>query len=92
MSLRFLHFMGNKYIFCLSSTGALFNLILSLFILWKEYAADFPKYISIEKSNRCVPENVLINVQYGWSFMFAAFGAPFVCIPGIMFHFIGWKL
>lgn len=73
-------------------SGALFSLILSLFVLWKEYAVDFPKYISIERSNRCVPENVFIDVQYGWSFMFAAFGTPFVFMSGIMFHFIGREL
>ncbi|CAO2623255.1 Transmembrane protein 182 [Lemmus lemmus] len=73
-------------------SGALFSLILSLFVLWKEYAVDFPKYISIERSNKCVPENVLIDVKYGWSFIFAAFGTPFVCISGIIFHFIGRQL
>ncbi|XP_038172532.1 transmembrane protein 182-like [Arvicola amphibius] len=73
-------------------SGALFSLILSLFVLWKEYAVDFPKYISIERSNKCVPENVLIDVKYGWSFIFAAFGTPFVCISGIIFHLIGRQL
>ncbi|KAL1766435.1 transmembrane protein 182-like [Sigmodon hispidus] len=34
-----------------ATAGALFSLILSLFVLWKEYAVDYPKYISIERSN-----------------------------------------
>lgn len=92
MSLRFCHFPPQIYLFAFLFTGALFSLILSLFVLWKEYAVDFPKYISIERSNKCVPENVLIDVKYGWSFIFAAFGTPFVCISGIIFHFIGRQL
>ncbi|XP_076419099.1 transmembrane protein 182-like isoform X3 [Peromyscus maniculatus bairdii] len=43
-------------------SGALFSLILSLFVLWKEYAVDFPKYISIERSNS---SHVQIDVVNG---------------------------
>lgn len=89
---KILPFVLPKLFICFSFTGALFSLILSLFVVWKEFAVDFPKYISIERSNRCVPENVLIDIKYGWSFMFAAFGTPFICMSGIMFHFIGRQL
>ncbi|MBN3295958.1 transmembrane protein 182-like [Amia ocellicauda] len=71
----------------LISAAVLFLLLVCLFALWKEVAADVPRYILLERSEACHPTTVI--AQYGWSFMFAAAGIPLVLLSGLLFYFIG---
>ncbi|XP_043830183.1 transmembrane protein 182-like [Dromiciops gliroides] len=75
----------------LITSGAFFLLLLLLFVLWKECAADFQKYILLERSEKCNPENAPVNVHYGWSFLFATAGTPLVYLSGLLFYLIGQK-
>ncbi|XP_043913077.1 transmembrane protein 182-like [Protopterus annectens] len=72
---------------CLITAGVLFSLLISLFVIWKELAADLTKYILLERSEGCV--DTVPYVQYGWSFMFAASGIPLTLLSGILFYVIG---
>ncbi|KFQ89703.1 Transmembrane protein 182, partial [Phoenicopterus ruber ruber] len=74
--------------FLLASGRALFLLLIFLFVMWKEFAADFQKYILLERSEKCV-DDVPVHVYYGWSFMFAAAGVPLVLLSGLLFYLIG---
>ncbi|XP_053129260.1 transmembrane protein 182-like [Hemicordylus capensis] len=71
--------------------GVLFALLIFLFVMWKEFAADLPKYILLERSEIC-PEDIPVNVYYGWSFMFAAAGFPLVFLSGLLFYLVGSSL
>lgn len=68
--------------------GGLFLLLIFLFVIWKEFAADFQKYILLERSEKCL-DDVPVHVRYGWSFMFAAAGVPLVLLSGLLFYLIG---
>ncbi|NXP45561.1 TM182 protein, partial [Heliornis fulica] len=68
--------------------GGLFLLLVFLFVIWKEFAADFQKYILLERSEKCM-DDVPVHVYYGWSFMFAAAGVPLVLLSGLLFYLIG---
>ncbi|KAI1234906.1 hypothetical protein IHE44_0003292, partial [Lamprotornis superbus] len=69
-------------------SGGLFLLLVFLFVMWKEFAADFQKYILLERSERCL-DDVPVHVYYGWSFMFAAAGVPLVLLSGLLFFLVG---
>ncbi|KFP16840.1 Transmembrane protein 182, partial [Egretta garzetta] len=69
-------------------SGGLFLLLIFLFVMWKEFAADFQKYILLERSEKCM-DDVPVHVYYGWSFMFAAAGVPLVLLSGLLFYLIG---
>lgn len=56
--------------------------------MWKEFAADFQKYILLERSEMCT-DDVPVHVYYGWSFMFAAAGVPLALLSGLLFYLIG---
>uniref|UniRef100_A0A8C4SX51 Transmembrane protein 182-like n=1 Tax=Erpetoichthys calabaricus TaxID=27687 RepID=A0A8C4SX51_ERPCA len=71
----------------LITAGGLFTLVVSLFIVWKEVAADLHKYILLERSEDC--QEMLVSVQYGWSFMFASSGIPLTLLSGLLFYLIG---
>ncbi|XP_056394864.1 transmembrane protein 182-like isoform X1 [Hyla sarda] len=75
----------------LITAGVLLALLIALFALWKEFAADLKKYILLERSHSCPPDAHL-HVYYGWSFMFAAAGAPLVLLSGLLFHCISRSL
>ncbi|NXW41018.1 TM182 protein, partial [Nyctiprogne leucopyga] len=66
----------------------LFLLLIFFFVIWKEFAADFQKYILLERSEKCM-EDVPVHVYYGWSFMFAAAGVPLVLLSGLLFFLVG---
>ncbi|NXK96195.1 TM182 protein, partial [Formicarius rufipectus] len=68
--------------------SGLFLLLVFLFVMWKEFAADFQKYILLERSERCL-DDVPVHVYYGWSFMFAAAGVPLVLLAGLLFFLVG---
>ncbi|NXC99734.1 TM182 protein, partial [Certhia familiaris] len=68
--------------------SGLFLLLVFLFVMWKEFAADFQKYILLERSERCL-DDVPVHVYYGWSFMFAAAGVPLVLLSGLLFFLVG---
>ncbi|NXK44390.1 TM182 protein, partial [Chauna torquata] len=68
--------------------SGLFLLLIFLFVMWKEFVADFQKYILLERSEKCL-EEVPVHVYYGWSFMFAAAGVPLVLLSGLLFFLIG---
>ncbi|NWV33451.1 TM182 protein, partial [Grantiella picta] len=68
--------------------SGLFLLLVFLFVMWKEFAADFHKYILLERSEQCL-DDVPVNVFYGWSFMFAAAGVPLVLLSGLLFFLVG---
>ncbi|NWQ94553.1 TM182 protein, partial [Burhinus bistriatus] len=68
--------------------SGLFLLLIFLFVMWKEFAADFQKYILLERSEKCM-DDVPVHVYYGWSFMFAAAGVPLVLLSGLLFYLIG---
>ncbi|XP_053555314.1 transmembrane protein 182-like [Bombina bombina] len=72
----------------LLTAGGLLALLIVLFVLWKEFAADLQKYILLERSHKCLPDTHLY-VYYGWSFMFAAAGTPLVLLSGLLFLCIG---
>ncbi|OCT67625.1 hypothetical protein XELAEV_18038926mg [Xenopus laevis] len=72
----------------LITSGVLLVLLIVLFVLWKEFAADLQRYILLERSQACLPETHF-HVYYGWSFMFAAAGTPLVLLSGLLFLFIG---
>ncbi|GAB0194835.1 transmembrane protein 182-like [Grus japonensis] len=72
----------------LLASGALFLLLIFLFVMWKEFAADFQKYILLERSEMCT-DDVPVHVYYGWSFMFAAAGVPLALLSGLLFYLIG---
>ncbi|MEE6496476.1 hypothetical protein FKM82_002374 [Ascaphus truei] len=72
----------------LITSGGLLALLLILFVMWKEFAADLQKYILLERIQKCLPDTH-IHVYYGWSFMFAAAGTPLVLLSGLLFLFIG---
>ncbi|NXD37481.1 TM182 protein, partial [Copsychus sechellarum] len=65
-----------------------FLLLVFLFVMWKEFAADFQKYILLERSERCLGD-VPVRVYYGWSFMFAAAGVPLALLSGLLFFLVG---
>ncbi|NXS78628.1 TM182 protein, partial [Erpornis zantholeuca] len=69
-------------------SGGLFLLLVFLFVMWKEFAADFQKYILLERSEQCL-DAVPVHVYYGWSFMFAAAGVPLVLLSGLLFFLVG---
>ncbi|NXG75246.1 TM182 protein, partial [Baryphthengus martii] len=69
-------------------TSGLFLLLIFLFVIWKEFAADFQRYILLERSEKCL-EDVPVHVYYGWSFMFAAAGVPLVLLSGLLFFLLG---
>ncbi|MEE6496477.1 hypothetical protein FKM82_002374 [Ascaphus truei] len=71
-----------------ATAGGLLALLLILFVMWKEFAADLQKYILLERIQKCLPDTH-IHVYYGWSFMFAAAGTPLVLLSGLLFLFIG---
>ncbi|KAM4020979.1 transmembrane protein 182-like isoform 2-T2 [Anomaloglossus baeobatrachus] len=73
------------------TAGVLLALLIALFALWKEFAADLERYILLERSHSCPPDAHL-HVYYGWSFMFAAAGAPLVLLSGLLFHCISRSL
>ncbi|XP_069602224.1 transmembrane protein 182-like isoform X1 [Ranitomeya imitator] len=75
----------------LITAGVLLVLLIALFALWKEFAADLEKYILLERSQSCPPDAHL-HVYYGWSFMFVVAGAPLVLLSGILFHCISRSL
>ncbi|XP_068105368.1 transmembrane protein 182-like [Hyperolius riggenbachi] len=75
----------------LITAGVLLALLIGLFALWKELAADLEKYILLERSQRCQPDSH-VNVYYGWSFMFAAAGTPLVLLSGALFQCISRSL
>ncbi|XP_034969771.1 transmembrane protein 182 isoform X1 [Zootoca vivipara] len=75
----------------LITAGALFALLIFMFAMWKEFAADLPKYILLERSERCL-DDTPVNVYYGWSFMFAAAGVPLVFLSGILFYLVGYSI
>ncbi|XP_063791832.1 transmembrane protein 182-like isoform X1 [Pseudophryne corroboree] len=66
------------------TAGVLLALLIALFTLWKEFAADLEKYILLERSQKCFPDTH-VRVYYGWSFLFAAVGAPLVLLSGLLF-------
>ncbi|NXS76872.1 TM182 protein, partial [Pandion haliaetus] len=68
--------------------SGLFLLLIFLFVMWKEFAADFQKYILLERSEKCL-DDVPVHVYYGWSFMFAAAGVPLVLLSGLLFYLVG---
>ncbi|XP_063791833.1 transmembrane protein 182-like isoform X2 [Pseudophryne corroboree] len=68
----------------LITSGVLLALLIALFTLWKEFAADLEKYILLERSQKCFPDTH-VRVYYGWSFLFAAVGAPLVLLSGLLF-------
>ncbi|NWH63361.1 TM182 protein, partial [Geococcyx californianus] len=68
--------------------SGLFLLLVFLFVIWKEFAADFQKYILLERSEKCM-DDVPVHAYYGWSFMFAAAGVPLVLLSGLLFYLIG---
>ncbi|XP_065267326.1 transmembrane protein 182-like [Emys orbicularis] len=72
----------------LITSGGLFFLLIFLFVMWKEFAADLQKYILLERSEKCM-DDVPVNVYYGWSFMFAAAGVPLVLLSGLLFYLVG---
>ncbi|KAH0630962.1 hypothetical protein JD844_004376 [Phrynosoma platyrhinos] len=79
------------YSFSLFQTGGLFALLIFMFVMWKEFAADLPKYILLERSERCL-DDTPVNVYYGWSFMFAAAGVPLVFLSGLLFYLVGYSI
>uniref|UniRef100_A0A6J0URM3 Transmembrane protein 182-like n=1 Tax=Pogona vitticeps TaxID=103695 RepID=A0A6J0URM3_9SAUR len=72
----------------LLAAGVLFAFLLLMFVMWKEFAADLPKYILLERSERCMNDTP-VNVYYGWSFLFAAAGLPLVLMSGLLFYLVG---
>ncbi|NXU41720.1 TM182 protein, partial [Drymodes brunneopygia] len=72
-------------------SGGLFLLLVFLFVMWKEFAADFQKYILLGRSERCL-DDVPVRVYYGWSFMFAAAGVPLVLLSGLLFFLVGREI
>ncbi|KAM4695703.1 transmembrane protein 182-like [Rhinophrynus dorsalis] len=72
----------------LITAGGLLTLLIILFVLWKELAADLEKYILLERGQTCLPDTHT-HVYYGWSFMFAAAGTPLVLLSGLLFLCIG---
>ncbi|XP_063287907.1 transmembrane protein 182-like [Pelobates fuscus] len=72
----------------LLTAGGLLALLILLFVMWKEFAADLPKYILLERSQNCLPDTH-VYAYYGWSFMFAAAGTPLVLLSGLLFLCIG---
>ncbi|KAF7244815.1 hypothetical protein EYD10_08960 [Varanus komodoensis] len=75
----------------LVTAGGLFALLVFMFVMWKEFAADLHKYILLERSGRCL-DNVPVHVYYGWSFMFAVAGIPFVLLSGLLFYLSGYSI
>uniref|UniRef100_A0A8D0BQL2 Transmembrane protein 182 n=1 Tax=Salvator merianae TaxID=96440 RepID=A0A8D0BQL2_SALMN len=75
----------------LITAGGLFALLLFMFVMWKEFAADLPKYILLERIGRCL-DDAPVNVYYGWSFIFAAAGVPLVFLSGLLFYLVGHSL
>ncbi|XP_066496136.1 transmembrane protein 182-like [Tiliqua scincoides] len=75
----------------LIGAGGLFALLVFLFVMWKEFAADLPRYILLERIYTCVDEPP-VNVYYGWSFIFAVAGAPLVLLSGLLFYLVGHSL
>ncbi|NXP80860.1 TM182 protein, partial [Ramphastos sulfuratus] len=71
--------------------SGLFLLLVFLFVMWKEFAADFHKYILLERSENCL-DDVPVHAYYGWSFMFAAAGVPLVLLSGLLFYLIGREI
>ncbi|KAF2981513.1 hypothetical protein EK904_002887 [Melospiza melodia maxima] len=71
-----------------TTAGGLFLLLVFLFVMWKEFAADFQRYILLERSERCL-DGVPVHVYYGWSFMFAAAGVPLALLSGLLFFLVG---
>ncbi|XP_030065478.1 transmembrane protein 182 [Microcaecilia unicolor] len=70
------------------ASGGLFLILILLFVMWKELAADLQKYILLDRSERCM-ESPHVSTYYGWSFMFAGAGMPLVLLSGFLFYFIG---
>lgn len=57
-------------------------------MLWKEFVADFQKYILMERSEVCLQE-APVHVFCGWSFFLAAAGVPLSLLSGLLFFLIG---
>ncbi|XP_021262110.1 transmembrane protein 182-like [Numida meleagris] len=75
----------------LIASGSLFLLLIFLFVLWKEFVADFQKYILLERSEVCLQETP-VHVFYGWSFFLAAAGVPLSLLSGLIFFLIGREM
>ncbi|XP_039225992.1 transmembrane protein 182-like isoform X2 [Crotalus tigris] len=71
-----------------ATAGSLFTVLVFMFVVWKEFAADLRKYILLERSERC-PDDTPLSVYYGWSFMFVAAGIPLVLSSGLLFYLVG---
>uniref|UniRef100_A0A2D4KU70 Uncharacterized protein n=1 Tax=Micrurus paraensis TaxID=1970185 RepID=A0A2D4KU70_9SAUR len=72
----------------LMAAGCLFALLIFMFVVWKELAADLRKYVLLERSERC-PDDTPLTIYYGWSFMFATAGIPLVLLSGLLFYLVG---
>ncbi|XP_073454197.1 transmembrane protein 182-like [Aquarana catesbeiana] len=70
------------------TSGVLLALLIALFALWKEFAADLERYILLERAELCAPDSH-VRVYYGWSFMFATAGTPLVLLSGLLFLCVG---
>ncbi|XP_026530387.1 transmembrane protein 182-like [Notechis scutatus] len=75
----------------LMAAGCLFTLLIFMFVVWKEFAADLRKYILLERSERC-PDDTPLTIYYGWSFMFATAGIPLVLLSGLLFYLVGHSI
>ncbi|XP_038632044.1 transmembrane protein 182-like [Scyliorhinus canicula] len=71
----------------LLTSGILFSILIFLFVMWKEFVVDLERYILLERRKGCT--DILVHVQYGWSFMFAAAGVPLALLSGLLFYLIG---
>ncbi|XP_066194381.1 transmembrane protein 182-like [Sylvia atricapilla] len=69
-------------------SGGFFLLLVFLFVMWKEFAANFQKYILLERSEECL-DDVPVHVFYRWSFIFAAARVPLVLLSGLLFFLVG---
>ncbi|XP_078067442.1 transmembrane protein 182-like [Mustelus asterias] len=71
----------------LLTSGILLSILIFLFVMWKEFVVDLESYILLERRKGCM--DILVHVQYGWSFMFAAAGVPLALLSGLLFYLIG---
>uniref|UniRef100_A0A8C7E7B8 Transmembrane protein 182 n=1 Tax=Naja naja TaxID=35670 RepID=A0A8C7E7B8_NAJNA len=88
-SLSFFFSFFLSFSFC--RTGCLFTLLIFMFVVWKEIAADLRKYVLLERSERC-PDDTPLTIYYGWSFMFATAGIPLVLLSGLLFYLVGHSI
>ncbi|XP_048400758.1 transmembrane protein 182-like [Stegostoma tigrinum] len=71
----------------LLASGILFSILIFLFVIWKELVVDLERYVLLDRRNSCT--DILVHVQYGWSFMFAAAGIPLALLAGLLFYVTG---